>query len=320
MAMSGGDTYVVHAPASALARLRDGLLAGMAFRGPALFCVYSGAGARLGGLPPYLAAAAALEARAFPVFTFDPSAGSDWASRLSLDGNPQVERDWPAAPLACEDARHQRRTETIAFTFADFVALDERGGRHLARVPRAGLDTPFARVEAASLAGPVETAGAVPALWMVDAALTVQQVIVDERLLREVRRCRDQWHSLQALGVHNSHAERLMARDPSPAAPAVDASAIAAPAVDAPAERVPGDPYIDTARCSTCNECTRINPRMFAYNDNRQAYIKDPDAGTFADLVEAAESCQVSIIHPGTPRNPNEPGLDALIRRAEAFQ
>ena len=59
---------------------------------------------------------------------------------------------------------------------------------------------------------------------------------------------------------------------------------------------------------------------MFAYNENRQAYIKNPDAGTFAQLVEAAESCQLSIIHPGAPRNPTEPGLDALIARAEAFQ
>ena len=36
-------------------------------------------------------------------------------------------------------------------------------------------------------------------------------------------------------------------------------------------------------------------------------------------LVEAAESCQVAIIHPGKPRNPNEPGLDELIKRAEPF-
>ena len=47
---------------------------------------------------------------------------------------------------------------------------------------------------------------------------------------------------------------------------------------------------------------------MFAYNDNKQAYIANPDAGTYAQLVEAAESCQVSIIHPGKPRNPDEPG------------
>jgi len=58
---------------------------------------------------------------------------------------------------------------------------------------------------------------------------------------------------------------------------------------------------------------------MFAYNANRQAQIVDPNAGTYRQLVEAAESCQVSIIHPGKPRNSNEPGLEDLIKRAEPF-
>ena len=43
------------------------------------------------------------------------------------------------------------------------------------------------------------------------------------------------------------------------------------------------------------------------HDANKQASIIDPDAGTYLQLVEAAESCQVSIIHPGKPRNPNEP-------------
>ena len=59
---------------------------------------------------------------------------------------------------------------------------------------------------------------------------------------------------------------------------------------------------------------------MFAYDDNKQAYIKDIDAGSYRDLVEAAEICQVAIIHPGMPRNPAEPGLDELIERAEPFR
>ena len=58
---------------------------------------------------------------------------------------------------------------------------------------------------------------------------------------------------------------------------------------------------------------------MFAYDANKQAFIVSPDAGTYRELVEAAESCQVSIIHPGKPRNPKEPGLDELLKRAEAF-
>jgi hypothetical protein len=58
---------------------------------------------------------------------------------------------------------------------------------------------------------------------------------------------------------------------------------------------------------------------MFAYNDNKQAYIKDIAAGTYRQLVEAAEACQVAIIHPGKPRNPDESGLEGLLERARPF-
>jgi ferredoxin len=89
---------------------------------------------------------------------------------------------------------------------------------------------------------------------------------------------------------------------------------------EAAAEAPSDEPYIETPRCTTCDECTQINNRMFAYDDNKQAYIADPNAGTYRELVEAAESCQVAIIHPGKPRNPNEPNLDELIKRAEPFR
>lgn len=58
---------------------------------------------------------------------------------------------------------------------------------------------------------------------------------------------------------------------------------------------------------------------MFAYDANKQARIVSPNAGTYRQLVEAAESCQVAIIHPGKPKNPDEPGLDELLKRAEPF-
>jgi len=59
---------------------------------------------------------------------------------------------------------------------------------------------------------------------------------------------------------------------------------------------------------------------MFSYNERKQAYIKDIAAGSYRQLVDAAESCQVAIIHPGKPRDPNEPGLEELLVRAEPFR
>jgi pyruvate-ferredoxin/flavodoxin oxidoreductase len=103
-----------------------------------------------------------------------------------------------------------------------------------------------------------------------------------------------------------------------PAAPA----ASAAPAGVAVAEEEEGlglDPYIQSELCTACNECTNLNKRMFAYNAKKQAYIKDPKAGTFKDLVMAAEKCPVAIIHPGTPLNPKEKDLEKWLKRAARF-
>ena len=62
-----------------------------------------------------------------------------------------------------------------------------------------------------------------------------------------------------------------------------------------------------------------MNGKMFAYNDKKQAYIKDAKAGTFQQLVLAAEKCPVAIIHPGTPLNPKEKNVEKWIKRAEPF-
>jgi ferredoxin len=159
------------------------------------------------------------------------------------------------------------------------------------------------------------------------------------------------WHRLQEHGgIHNSHAEQALTREKAAweeqkrqemdalkqaaaaggaatapaevaAAPAAASAAPAAPAeVPVEAARPPSDePWIETIRCSSCNECQNINDKLFAYNDNKQAYFKDLGAGTYRQIVEAAEACQVAIIHPGKPKNPNEPGLEELLERAKPF-
>lgn len=109
---------------------------------------------------------------------------------------------------------------------------------------------------------------------------------------------------------------------PAPAATTVaapTATAVApAPAAESD-EPITMEPYIDSALCTACNECTNLNRRMFAYNSKKQAYVKDPRAGSFKQLVQAAEKCPVKIIHPGTPLDPGEKDLDKWIERARPF-
>ena len=344
MAMGLNQVYVLHATASHLVRCGERIDDAMRFAGPALFCVYTGANGAAAGSSTYLAAAAAMESRAFPAFVYDPAGGADWASRFYLDGNPQAELDWPIHRFEYEDARHQRVSVDLAFTFADFAAADPRFAPELARLPAAADASDLIAVDEMLLRDPGPSAERVPCVRMVDEGDRLHTIVIDRRLLRKARDCREMWHSLQELGgVHNSHAERLLEREraaweaahaaavASPVAASIVAGAEAPaataaapvetatpPAADAAPSR--DDAYIETARCSTCNECTQINPKMFAYDANKQAYIADLKAGTYAQLVEAAESCQVSVIHPGKPLDPNEPGLAELLERAEAFR
>jgi pyruvate-ferredoxin/flavodoxin oxidoreductase len=77
--------------------------------------------------------------------------------------------------------------------------------------------------------------------------------------------------------------------------------------------------YIESERCTTCNECTNLNKKLFTYNPAKQAVIKDIKAGTFAQMVQAAERCPAGIIHPGTPVNPKEKDLAKWTERAKPF-
>jgi hypothetical protein len=339
-AIGASANFVLQSGSATLFKLRVRIERGLAQPGPALFNIFSGASGT--GVPPYLTAAAAAESRAFPSFIYDPSAGPDWASRFSLDGNSQIDLDWPRQRFGYEDAAQQLISEDLAFTPVDFAACDPRCAKHFAKVPRTKWTAelvPVVEFLARELNGLTEKA---PCLLMVDRDNRLQKVVVNDRLVREARRCAETWRSLQELGgVHNSHAAALVERErkawaaqaqpvtkqaqpPTAAVQSQPGAAAAVPtapasAAEATPEKPADEPYIETARCTSCNECTQINDKMFGYDANKQASIINPDAGTYRQLVEAAESCQVSIIHPGKPRNPNESGLDELIKRAEPF-
>jgi hypothetical protein len=350
-ATSLGGVFVVQSPTSNLYALRDRLAKALQHRGAVLISVYAGAGAASGTLPAYLAAAAAMESRAFPAFSYDPYAGDNQAARFSLEDNPQPEADWPVHRLEYSDENLQRIVEESPFTIADFVLCDVRYATHFARVTRERWNARMLPADEWLAREPKRVDDAVPYVLAVDPDDVLQRVIVDARLIQTVARARTFWHRLQEQGgIHNSHAAILLAREQAkweqakarefdqlkaaagaaqaeaPAANAEAATTLPGAGTAAPASaesaapaRDPDEAWIETARCPSCNECQLINDRMFKYNENKQAYIADINAGTYRQLVEAAEACQVAIIHPGKPRNPNEPGLGELMRRAEAF-
>ncbi len=102
---------------------------------------------------------------------------------------------------------------------------------------------------------------------------------------------------------------------PAPASAGAEVAG-AAPASE-PAEEE--EAWVDTALCTSCDECTRKVPQVFVYNGNKQAYVKNPRGAPFRDIVAAAELCTAKIIHPGTPWDAAEPDLARSLERARAL-
>ena len=322
------DVYVQQSSASHLAVTSASILRGFRYEGPALFSIFSGVNEKNPGIPSYLVAAAAVESRVFPLVCYDPDREPGDENVLDTSGNPQFEEDWPLHDLIYETAGLKANSENVRFTILDFMSLDSRFRRHFAIVSETDWSDwmiPAADAIEAELKEPPDV---LPYINLVDSQDQLYRAIVDHRTLGEARRCRDMWRSLRLRGsrrVQDSEkqAEAGKERSASAVTSGSDDSVVTPTRVVASeplGEAKNGDdPYIETPRCTSCNECTQINGRMFAYDENQQAYIADPDAGTFRQLVEAAEGCQVAIIHPGKPRNPKEPGLEDLIKRAAEF-
>lgn len=320
-AMGLGGMFVLQTASANLYALRGRLAHGLGCRGPALLSVFARDADPAGSLPPYLYAAAAMQSRAFPAFSYDAAAGSHWAERFSLENNPQPGDDWPVERVDHADTAMQRASERCAFTFADFMLCDARQAAHFALVPRERWGAAMVPAADWLALDEAEAASRVPYLLVVDPQDGLQRVIVDARLMRATQRSLLLWRRLQEHGAgHEPQSSALPASEQVPAAEA------AAAAPDPAAGAAPGsthsrdDAWIDTARCPSCNECQLINARMFGYDERKQAFIKDITAGSYRQLVEAAESCQVAIIHPGKPRDPHEAGLEALLARAEPFR
>jgi len=311
MAVNLGSAFTLQTATSNLCPMAARLADGMAAPGPALFCLFSPGEKSHPGLPPYLVAAAAVESRLFPTLVFDPCKGGALAECFSLDGNPQPDRPWPVHPLSYEDGSLQAFDENLPFTAADFMAA---AFQPVSRRQSSDEMVPVAQYLQAS---DEENLGRVPVVLVVDADDRLQRVAVPPAAIEIAQRTARRWHSLQELGgIDKARAHR--AADPAPEQPPSQAEQPEPPELDAPVSR--DQSWIETPRCTSCNECTNRNNRLFKYNENKQAVIADLHAGTYRDLVEAAESCKVAIIHPGNPWNPAEPGLEELLHRAEPFR
>ena len=335
------------------------------------------------GLNAWLVAGAALEGRAHPFFSIDPSAGDSSADRVDFDGNPQNDKDWPLQNFSYIDRKGEAQTMQLSFTFADYALLIPRLNRHFGMVDNK-CDSedliPIADYLALSLD---DIENIIPFIWAVDSNNELYKLVVSSALIHACRDRLNFWHTLQEMaGIRNRYIENaeiqfqaeaemeiakkvaqakadfdaeieqtktqsaaevmsrltdmLFGMDLSSGAAIRTASAPSAeiqtqpetdeviedtaePEAEEEAQELSEDPWIDSPLCTTCNDCTDMNPIMFIYNDTKQAYIADLSAGTYKQMVESAEICPSKCIHPGKPWDDSEDNLEELMERARAI-
>jgi pyruvate-ferredoxin/flavodoxin oxidoreductase len=302
----------------------------------------------------------AVESRAYPLLKFDPDAGETLQQCLDLEGNPALDQDWPMYTLSYLDEHGIEGTLEVPMTFADFAATEGRFRKHFKIAPPETWNSEMVPFHEFLELDEEERDGLYPYIWAVDGKNRLMRILCSQEIVKSAEERRQYWHQLKGIAgeldkvdvvalVAQTKAE--MAQKLSTTllslAASGDVSALAGGAGDAHGRagcRTPraangaakangngtatpangaGDHepvWIDTPECTACDECTGINPKIFAYNGEKKAIIVDPKGGPFKDIVKAAEKCTAGCIHPGTPFNPAEKDLAKLVKRAEKFQ
>ena len=327
----------------------DGFVRGLASGRPALHLLCSGCLDDDCGPGAWVVAASAVESRAHPLFIYDPDGGTTWAECLDVGGNPQPESDWAhhevvGTPTPYTIADHALLDPALADHFAEPDAGEQERiapvGGYLGLDPaEANRRVPGVAIE--NGAGPGWRTVSAPLLFSVQDRLrswrSLRELAVESPAPSEappageptaapgadIAKVRDAAvrDAMTRLATRLLLGQGASAPSPDPAAapPSTDASAAPAettPAITAPApaDAAPSSgPWIESVLCTSCNDCIAMNNRLFVYDANQQAKIGDPRAGTFRQLLKAAEACPARCIHPGAPLNPDEPGLDKLV-------
>ena len=344
IAMAHRTAYVMQGTMAHPAHLIEGFVEGLTSRRPALFNLYTPCQPEhgIGDDMAHAQARLAVESRAYPLLRFDPDRGDTFGECLDLSGNPARRDDWPSYELPYRENECDRSL-SLPMTFADFAATEVRFRKHFRSAPPDTWHDDMVTVAELLALEPAARAGKRAFIWTVNDDGELGRLLVDDTLVAACEDRRRFWRLLRGLlpgdapradapgadALRRQVAEELVAGllrlaggEQPPAAGAAAGAAAEPVATPAPAPAAAGGyvaPWIDSDECTACDECTRLNPDMFAYGDDGKAYIKDPDGGPYADLVKAAERCTARIIHPGLPRDAHAPGMDVWVRRAQPY-
>ena len=181
-----------------------------------------------------------------------------------------------------------------------------------------------------------ERGGKFPFIWAVDKKNRLMRLLLTDDLVRASEERLNFWKQLKNIaGLDKAAVDTEMLADQVRAellakiTASLGVAGGVAPAASAPhapgaqGTAVAADGYepvwVESPECTACDECTTLAPKVFVYNDQKQAIVVNPKGGKYADIVKAAEKCTAGCLHPGTPWNMNEPGIEKLMQRAAKY-
>ena len=336
-------SYVMQGTIAHVNHLLESYIDGLNSRRPALFNIYAVCPPEhgVGDDKAFDQSKLAVESRAYPLFRFDPDLGTTFHETVSLEGNPALDQDWPTYTLKYKNEAGAEQTMTLPMTFADFAATEARFLKQFKKAPPETWNENMVMLADFIQLDEDEREGKFPYIWAVDQKNRLMRLLVTEDMVRSSEERLQFWRQLRNIAGldtqpvdHAGVAERvrteLLAKiTASLGMVGSDFGAGAVSDVGSHTSGVSGAPtlgsgdyepvWIETPECTACDECINIAPKAFAYNDQKLAIVINPKGAKFADIVKSAEKCTAGCIHPGTPWNMGEPGIEKLMARAAKF-
>ncbi len=344
IAMAHRNTYVLQATLANTSQMIEGFIDGLMTKRPAVFNLYTtcqpehGVGDDMGAHQAKLA----VESRAYPIFKYNPDHGIKAKEAFDLSGNPAMDEIWPTYGLKYLEYG-QERTMQLPMTFADFALTEARFRKHFRKVPRTAWNENMVLLADFLELEESEREGKFPYIWAVDRNQKLNRVLVAKPIVESCEERRDFWLMLRDLAgvetekpqeenledkirseVVGNIAQGLMQLAGGNGDGFVQMAMGQPTTTEVSVEEKPSNggylaPWLETDECTSCDECIRINPNIFVYNEDNKAYIKNPKAGPYEDLVKAAEKCTAGVIHPGLPAERSAKDIEKWISRGEKY-
>ncbi|WP_338621120.1 2-oxoacid:acceptor oxidoreductase family protein [Paludibacterium sp. THUN1379] len=266
----------------------------------------------------------AVESRMCPVFVHDPRRGKTLFERLSLEGNPDLDKTWSKTTLEYLDAEGKLQLMEVALTPAQFALGENRFKKQFSKLDDSADAVP---VDAYVELNPEARDGKTPFIYAVDGKRRLTRLAVSDEIVALTEDRRRNWQLLQTLSGrqvavmnenHRAELEALkqqylqaveqressidaMARtmadlataSKAPASigqiPIVAVGGQPAAAASAAAPAAAGDALLvfddnDHTKCTSCNTCYQELPELF----EKTRVVVEGESRDVAQLIPGA--------------------------------